>query len=280
MSGRGPQNVQNEDSNAVSSFIRDIPPVTRVLLFGTFFATFLSLTKMIPIMPFVIDWQMIIYKFQIWRPFLTIFHAGQLGFGFLIHLYFIYSYSRQLEQNIFFGRAANYCWMLAICLAVILALAVPFGYPFAGPGLMMAIIHVWGRHAENVKISLYGIFQIPAKYLSIAIVVINSALSGGVNMGDVAGVLAGHTYYWLDSIFPHMPQGRNVIVVPGWFERLIGVIEDTGSQAVARMSGEPATPSGSSATAPRGSATGSRSAGVTRPTVRHTWGSGRTLGSS
>lgn len=80
-----------------------------------------------------------------------------------MHLYFIYSYSRRLEQNIFFGRAANYCWMLALCLGVILALKVPLAYEVAGSRLVMAIIYVWGRHAENIKVSLYGVLEFSAK---------------------------------------------------------------------------------------------------------------------
>lgn len=275
-----PQTDQNEDWSAVARFFGDIPPVTRTLLIGTFLATFLSAKGFISIQLFIIDWHAIIYRFQIWRMFLTVFHAGGLGFGFLMHIYFIYIYSRQLERNIFCGRISNYCWMLTICLGMILALQVPLGHFLAGPSLVVAMIHVWGRHAGPAKVSLYGVLEIPAKYLSIAMVFLSYAMGVHMFMGNLAGLLAGHSYYWLDSIYPLTPGGRNVIVVPDWFERLIGFIQNAGETAIARASGNPATTSGSSTTAPNGSATGSRSAGITRPTVRHTWGSGRTLGSS
>lgn len=47
MSGHNRQNAQNEDASAVSAF-SDIPPVMRVLLFGTLLVTFLSATANIP----------------------------------------------------------------------------------------------------------------------------------------------------------------------------------------------------------------------------------------
>lgn len=282
----GPVNRESETSFA-TNFLRDVPPVTRVLVFGTLLLTFGSLAEVLPVSLFVIDWKQIVYKFRIWVPFLTGLHAGTAGFPFLFHLYFLYTYSRQLETNTFFGHTANYAWMLAICQTVIVALAPLMGYFIAGPALLMAIMHVWGRHAGDVTVSLYGIVPIPAKYLSLAFCAINAVLSGKIDFADVAGILAGQLFYFLDTVFPTLPQGRVVISAPAWFERGVNFIEDAGSRALGLVASNTQVsgprPSGPSTMAPRGNAFGARSAGVTRPTSRgttHTWGSGRTLGSS
>lgn len=286
----GPQAVNREDDLAFAkNFIRDIPPVTRVLFFGTLLCTSLQQFGLLPVGLFVLDWRSIVYKFAIWTPFFSMFHAGAPGFHFLMSLYFLYTYSRQVESNSFFGRTAAYAWMLAICMMVIIPLAFVFGFYLAGPALLMAIMHMWGRNAGDTRVTLYGIVPIPAKYLSLAVLGLNTVLSGSPSMADVAGILAGQLYYFLDSVFPHLEQGCVVIAVPGWFERLVGVIEDSGGRALGlnsiagggtQQTTGTARTTGTYTTVGRGSAaTGDRRQGP-QPRARHQWGSGRTLGSS
>lgn len=275
-----PVNRENETS-FLTNFIRDIPPVTRVLVLGCLLLTFGNMVNVLPSELFILDWGGIISNFRIWTPFLSPFHAGTSGFGFLLHLYFMYTYSRQLEANTFFSRSAPYAWMLCICQLCICLLAPVLQFYLAGPAILIAIIHVWGRHAGDLNVKLYGILTIPAKYLSLAFCVIGTVLSGRIDTSNIAGILAGQLYYFLDSVYPRLPQGRTVISVPAWFERSVSYIEDVGGRAVglAGTARQISGPQGRSAVAPAGNATGARNMGITRPTARHVWGSGKTLGS-
>eukprot|EP00171_Calliarthron_tuberculosum_P009967 IDg9967t1 len=159
----------------------------------------------------------------------------------------------------------------------------------AGPALLMAIMHVWGRNAGELNVKLYGVISIPAKYIALAMCAISTVLNGKLDTSDIAGILAGQLYYFFDSVFPGLPQGRRVIFVPLWFERGIDYIGDVGNRALGigstnrQMSGGSRPTSngnGSVSTAPSGSSFGARSTGVTQPAARparHVWGSGRTL---
>lgn len=286
-----PQAVNREDETAfVKNFIRDIPPVTRVLFFGTLFFTSLSLMGVLGFHHFFLDFHNLTKRFAVWTLFLSPLHAGESGFPFLMHLYFLYTYSKQVEANNFFGRASAYAWMCTVCLLVITPMALLLGFGLAGPALLMSIMHIWGRHAGEAVVTLYGIVPVPAKYLSLAIIGLKGILNGGVPIGDICGLLAGQLYYFMDSVYPNLPNGRAIIFVPGWFERLIGVLQDAGDRALggtgnsAPPPGSRSRPAGGISTAPSGSAAGGRRPAFTQPeprvAARHNWGSGRTLGTS
>lgn len=275
------------------SFFLDIPPVTRTLFIATFLSTVLSGLGVLPFPLFFLEWSPITRNFQIWRLLLTFFHMGRLGVGFLIRMYFLFTYSQQLEIGTFFGRPANYAWFLSLIAAFVLLASTVFPTIVNASALLIGIIHLWGRHAENVTVTMYGFIKIPAKYLSLTMLVLDVIISGGVNTADVLGLLGGHLYYFLDSVYPAMPEGKQLIFVPIWYERLVDQIQNflgsvTGLQrgppvaAPRSGSGRSSMISGPQTPARGGArATGARP-GFTAPSMRsgHTWGAGHTLGSS
>lgn len=287
-------NVRDTGDFDFRSFFLDIPPVTRTLFILTFALTLLSGLDLIPVTVFVLEWQPIISRFQIWRPILTFFHAGRLGLAFLIRMYFLFTYSQQLEIGTFFGRPANYAWFLTLVAGVVLLGSTMIPSYINGGAWLIAIIHLWGRHATNVTVSMYGFIQIPAKYLSLAMLALDVIIRGSFSPSDALGLVGGHLYYFLDSVYPTMPQGKNVISVPIWYERIIDNIQNilgsvTGLQRVPpapqrgfTRGGRTSTISGVQGQSNRGGTTSGARAGFTVPSMRsgHNWGRGNTLGSS
>lgn len=297
MSGPTGDVHDNGDFN-FRSFFMDIPPVTRTLFITLFTFTLLPSLNVLPINLFILSWPDIITKFQIWRLIFTFFHIGRGGINFLIRMYFLFTYSKQLEIGTFFGRPANYAWFLSIVSGVVLLLSTVISSPINGGSLLLAIIHLWGRHANNVSVSMYGFIQIPAKYLSLTMLALDVILSGGVAAADVFGVLGGHLYYFLDTVYPSMPEGKMLIAVPLWFERFIDQVQAFLGSVTGLHSGPPppsnyrSSTAGSQSTSRIGgisSGFGNRDAtssgargGITSPTSRggsHVWGTGHALGS-
>lgn len=138
---------------------------------------------------------------------------------------------------------------------------------------------------------MYGFIKIPAKYLSLAMLALDVIISGGVNYSDVLGLLGGHLYYFLDSVFPAMPDGKLVISVPFWFERLVHRIQNGLGSLTGLQRGPPDMPpgdggrtssmSGVQGQARGGARTSGARPGFTVPSMRagHQWGSGNALGS-
>lgn len=288
-------NIRGTGDFNFKSFLVDVPPVTRTLLLLTFASTILSSFRLIPISLFVLSWPAIYGNFEIWRLLLiplSFFHMGGLGFGFLISMYFLYTYSRQLEAGTFFGRTANYAWFL-VNVMIFVSLA-SFFVPsvFNGSSLLTAILHLWGRHAGDVSVSLYGFIRFPAKYLSLVSLGLDLITTGKVNPGDVMGLLGGHLYYFCDSVYPSMPGGKQLIFVPEWFEVFIvrsadflanitGLGAGSPSSDVAQSSGATSSTSRVSGIWNGNRASSGSRIGLTSPSLRrgHAWGTGQSLGS-
>lgn len=225
-------------------------------------------------------------------------------------MYFLFTYSKQLEIGVFFGRPANYAWFLTIVCTSVLALSALIPSYINGGALLIAIIHLWGRHATNVTVTMYGFIQIPAKYLSLTMLALDVVISGNVSMADLYGLLGGHLYYFLDSVYPSMPDGRQLVFVPLWFERFIDQFQAFLGSVTGLHSNPPPPPQGNNNSgATRGGAARDRGFADIRSTSTatatgsqnraggsasgwgsfssaslrgsgHNWGTGRTLGSS
>lgn len=287
-------NVHDQGDFDFKSFFLDIPPVTRTLVMSTFTLTLLSGLGVLPFELFILEWKSIVSKFQVWRLFFTFLHAGRLGLAFLIRMYFFFTYSKQLEIGTFFGRPANYAWFLTIVSATVLVISTVIPSYINGGALLIAIVHLWGRHAENVTVNMYGFISIPAKYLSLTMLVLDVIIKGGFAPSDAMGLVGGHLYYFLDSVFPTMDGGKQVIFTPVWFERIIDNIQNMLGNLTGLQRGPPvnttsrSTSGGSSRTISgaqgftnRGATTTGTRPGFTMPQRRpgHDWGRGHTLGS-
>lgn len=300
-------NVHDTGDFDFRAFFMDIPPVTRTLFCTIFTFTVLSGLQVLPASLFLLEWSSVL-RLQLWRPLFTFFHLGRLGLGFLIRMYFLFTYSKQLELGVFFGRPANYAWFLTIVSTSVLAMSTIIPSYINGGSLLIAIIHLWGRHATNVSVTMYGFIQIPAKYLSLTMLGLDIIISGGIAPADIYGLLGGHLYFFLDTVYPAMPDGKQLIFVPLWFERFIDQLQaflgsvtglnsnpppqttrQTSSTTNRRFTDIRSTGSEGS-TAPAGAEQNQGAAAASgwrsrltvpslRPGSRHNWGSGQTLGS-
>lgn len=46
-----------------------------------------------------------------------------------------------------------------------------------------------------------------------------------VKISNATGLFGGHLYYFLNSVYPFMPHGRQVIFVPTWYEHFIDKVQ-------------------------------------------------------
>lgn len=286
-------NVNGTGDFDFKSFFLDIPPITRSVFMVMFTGTLISGLGIFPIQLFVLEWMAVLQKFQIWRIVLTFCHLGRLGLAFLIRMYFLYTYSQQLERGVFFNRPANYAWFLTFVACFVLAMSTIFTSYFNGGAFLIAIIHLWGRHAENVTVSMYGFIKIPAKYLSLTMLGLDVIINGGFSTSEALGLVGGHLYYFLDSVYPTMPDGKQLIFVPVWFEQGITQFQDWLASTTGLHRGQPAASQSrhmqqggnsvnQSGALNRGVRSSGMRQGLTMPSVRsgaHRWGSGHTLGS-
>merc|ERR1712142_641309 len=111
--------------NDIGDWFRGIPIVTRWWFSLSIIFPLLGRIGLFHPYYMILDFELVAYKFQIWRLITSIIYfplSPATGFHYLINLYFLYSYSTRLEQGIFDGRPADFLFLLifnAICLLLL-----------------------------------------------------------------------------------------------------------------------------------------------------------------
>ena len=80
---------------------------------------------------------------------------------------------------------------------------------FLGQPLAFMMVYVWGRSPENadVRMGFLGVFPFSAPYLPWILLLFSICLGNPVET-DLLGIIVGHTYYFLEFVFPVVAQIR------------------------------------------------------------------------
>ena len=83
-----------------------------------------------------------------------------------------------------------------------MAMVAPlFSANFLGSSLTFMMSYVWGRRNEDVKMSFLGLFSFSAPYLPFVMLGFSVLLGNPVTM-DIMGIIVGHTYFFLEYVYP------------------------------------------------------------------------------
>ena len=126
---------------------------------------------------------------------------------FLFHMYFLVRYCRSLEEGDFRGRTAHFVMMI-IFGVTFMTLVAPFvSVHFLGSSLSFMMVYVWGRRNEDMRMSFLGVFTFNAPYLPWVMLAFSMLLGHNVTI-DAIGILVGHTYYFLEYVYPVVAEIR------------------------------------------------------------------------
>lgn len=159
------------------------------------------------------------------------------GLDFVFHMFFLIKYSKSLEEGSFRNRSADFLWMLTFGAAVLTALAPFANVQFLGSSLTFMMVYVWGRRHPRVPLSFLGIFTFSAAYLPWVLLAF-SVMLGSSPVVDLLGMAAGHTYYFLEDVYPHTsPSHRRLLRTPAVVRALF---PERAIQAAAPLQPQPA----------------------------------------
>merc|ERR1719198_824090 len=243
-------------------WFRSLPPITR-----WYFATVLLLTAaasfgVINPAQLTLDLPRLWQKFEVWRIPTSFAFFGGFSFPLLIQLYMLVQYSERYEASPFNtgggGTTADYAWMLAFGMMVMMALALVMpGLVLFGPSMVFMILYMWARKNPESPASMFG-FQLQAFYLPWALVAFHILIGNSVFM-PLLGIGVGHLYYFLVDVAPEQ-AGIDIIKTPGF------VVDFFGGMAMGAIEGG-APPAHGDRAQPR-------------PQTGHSWGGGRVLGAN
>lgn len=163
--------------------------------------------------------KLIVYKHEYWRLLTNFLYFGNVGIDLIFHLFFLLRYCKSLEEGSFRNRSADFLWMLVFG-GLMLIIMAPFAkVQFLGTSLNFMMVYVWSRRNPDVPLSFLGIFTFGAAYLPWVLMGF-SVLIGSSPVTDILGMISGHTYYYLEDVYPNTQQGRDrrFVQTPRWFQ--------------------------------------------------------------
>eukprot|EP00301_Raphidiophrys_heterophryoidea_P019804 c4653_g1_i1.p1 GENE.c4653_g1_i1~~c4653_g1_i1.p1 ORF type:complete len:257 (+),score=56.77 c4653_g1_i1:53-772(+) len=198
-------------------FFNSIPFVTRYHIAGSLGATLMFATGVLSPKKWVLSFDLIFRRFEIWRLVSNQFIMGG-GFPFVIRLLHLYKYGGELERGGFRGSAVEYSFFLFFGILV----ETLIGYFLELQVLSFATIHmimyVWGRHNHNQTVSIMGVLTLKAPYVPWAFVVL-SLILGQDPMLDLIGIFAGHCWWFLTDVLPKV-YGVRLLKTPAFWYAL------------------------------------------------------------
>lgn len=127
-------------------------------------------------------------------------------------MFFLARYCRLLEEGAFRGRTADFLYMLLVGASLLTCVAPFVHIQFLGSSLAFMLVYVWGRRNAGVNMSFLGLFNFSAPYLPWVLLAFSYVL-GSSPLVDILGIGAGHTYYYLTDVYPHL-SGRHLLATP------------------------------------------------------------------
>ncbi|GFZ50597.1 hypothetical protein JCM24511_08355 [Saitozyma sp. JCM 24511] len=211
----------------IEQWITDIPPVTRAWVAAAVGTSLLVECQVVAPLQLYFSWKAAVGNMQFWRFLTTFFYFGPLSLDLAFHLFFIMRYSRLLEENSFSNRKADYFWLLFLCASFLLLISPLLTLPFLSSSLAFALVYIWSRRNPSIKMSLFGVITITAPYLPLCLVAFSWLLQGGFQaaLGDIVGILAGHTYVFLQDYWPRemwSTTGKPEVQTPAVVKRVFG----------------------------------------------------------
>ncbi|KAL1995302.1 hypothetical protein VTN49DRAFT_1489 [Thermomyces lanuginosus] len=197
------------------------PPISRTL-------TALALVESVLIHAGILNPRLIIFYAprlltwfpEIWR-LVTPFLLTGPGFQMFYDLYFLYTYSSQLEVNSSrFNQPGDFFVYVVFLFAVILATAGFYlqEYVFL-PALILGFVYTWSQENRGRRVTLF-IVQLPAEWLPYAMLLLSLATGRWHSvLSQATGLIAAHLYEFLTRIYPEFGGGRNYLVTPAFIRQ-------------------------------------------------------------
>mmetsp|Transcript_19954 Transcript_19954/g.29871 ORF Transcript_19954/g.29871 Transcript_19954/m.29871 type:complete len:233 (+) Transcript_19954:96-794(+) len=205
----------------IEQWLRDIPPITRTYMIGAFLTTAACALDLVSPFSLYFNANLIFRKFQLWRLFTNFFFfGGTFSLDFLFHMFFLVRYSKQLEENAFRGKTADFFYFILYGATAMTILAPILKLYFLGSSLTFMMVYVWGRRNPYSRMNFLGLFPFTAPYLPWVLFSFSVVL-GNSGTVDLLGIFVGHLYYFLEDVYPRMIGSRyRLLKTPAIIEAL------------------------------------------------------------
>ena len=204
------------------TFYFKIPPLTRyyltivfiVAIITTYFKNLYYILYNI-----LLDYDLILKSFQIWRLVTNIFFAGGFSSTFLMFVIMIFFHFKAQEQSAIVLKAYAVFIMMIIYLLIFLnvinliaykGLNFKVGFTLSQQ-LLLALIYINSKREPQKMVTLY-FFQMKNAFYPYGLILLN-IVSGGSIFDNIIGIIAGNIYYVLKDVLP-VSKNLNILKTP------------------------------------------------------------------
>ena len=178
---------------------RSLPPVTRAYATAAVAATIVTQLGVLAPRAMILSFPDIFQNLELWRLATNLVFFGPFGFPFVMAVFFLLRYTKELETKRFQGRIADFVWAIFLMAATLTLIAFFAGFMLLSQPLLTAIVYLWSREFADSVLSVFGLFQVQGFYWPWVLVAIR-VLMGGSPVDDLLGIFVGHVYYFLEDI--------------------------------------------------------------------------------
>lgn len=197
------------------SWYHEIPPISKIYLTSAVAITTACFLDIVSPLTLYYNYELILNKGQYWRLVTSFLFFGTFSLDFLFHMYFVVRYCRLLEEGPFRGKPADFLVMIIYGAVMMIISTLVFDLfakiKFLGHPLTFMMVYLWARDPENyfIRMSFFGVIQFNAPYLPWMLLLFSVLIGNPIEM-DLLGIVVGHIYYFLDTVYPQ------VAAVRGW----------------------------------------------------------------
>ncbi|CAL8088520.1 unnamed protein product [Orchesella dallaii] len=197
----------------------NIPMVTRIFTTASVLVTLASHFEFVSPFDLYLNPYVILHRHQYWRILTAFLFAGQISFGTVFNLVFMYRYSRILEEHSF-QRTSDYCVMVIFLIVVVFGLSAAFtDLIFLNNAFTHAILYIWCRRNPMTRVVILGVMSFSANFVPFVLFGL-TLLTGGPMSSDLVSIAAGHAYYFLEDVFPQQEGGFRILKTPNFLRVL------------------------------------------------------------
>lgn len=193
------------------------PPITRMLSLAILAVILAVYIKAVS--PYMLMYSpQFLKKGEFWRIFTCFLYFGKPSLDVLIHITFLYRYSRMLEEG--FIYSADYFWLVFIISSLLFLIANIFSINLLASAFSSTITYIWTRRNPHALVQIFGFISFPAFYLPFIVPLFMLITEKRVLSEDLLGIVVGHMYFFFKDIYPKW--GSDVFRTPCFIKKMFG----------------------------------------------------------
>ncbi|EOB13491.1 Derlin-2, partial [Nosema bombycis CQ1] len=185
------------------------PPITRALSISIIIIIVCIYIKLVS--PYSLMYSPYFLKSgEFWRIFTCFLYFGNPSLDVLIHITFLYRYSRMLEEG--FIYTSDYFWLVFIISSLLFFIANLFNIPLLASAFSSTITYIWTRKNPHAIVQIFGFISFPAFYLPFIVPLFMLVTEKKIMTEDLLGIVVGHLYFFFKDVYPKW--GADVFKTP------------------------------------------------------------------